>query len=117
MTRVSRQWLPGTPSLDDIRAGILEVNPLAHTQAKPDQQADCTLPAQRVTPKGGTSHWRLRNKWFSQLRNVARPTRLDNSPNFFLAHIPRNRDGAITRVETPPLAPGQGRLEEGPGQR
>lgn len=53
VTRVSRQSLPETPSLDDIQAGILEVNPLAHTTAKPDAEANCGRAVQRVTLKGG----------------------------------------------------------------
>lgn len=47
MTRVSRQSLREAPSLDDNRAGILEVNPLAHTTAKPDAEANCGRAVQR----------------------------------------------------------------------
>lgn len=36
MARVSRQSLSEVPSLDDNRAAILEMNPLAHASAKPD---------------------------------------------------------------------------------
>lgn len=65
MTRVDRQWLPETPSLDDNRAAILEVNPLAYTTAKPDAAQTADELCRRVTFKGGTSHWRLRICGFS----------------------------------------------------
>lgn len=56
MTRVSRQSLSESPSLDDNRAGILEVNPLAHTTAKPDAEANCGRAVQRVTCSRGVRH-------------------------------------------------------------
>lgn len=114
VTRVGRQSLPETPSLDDNRAGILEVNPLAHTTAKPDAEADCGRAVQRVTLKGGTSHWRLRNCG-PELPNFTSSTQPAHT--FSSSLSARTRDGGITKFETPQLAPGKGRLEERSGQR
>lgn len=114
MTRVSRQSLPATSSLDESRAGILEVNPLAHTTAKPDAASKLrTSCAACDAPRG------VRHTGDCEIVVLICPTSLSQQYNqrslFPCPH--KTRDGGTNKLKTSILAPGQGQLEEGPGQR